>query len=124
MQDIRDGRKSIMEALYKRNEEGEIVARFNVYVQDPGFLERNYEPVPLKKSTMEIAARFRPPVEASAIAPKKSRPLLHPKAEEILERYMGDSLFLESPLLWLGREVLGQSAVNFPWCRIVPLNQI
>lgn len=58
LQSVRSGEKPIAEALYKINEEGETVARFDVYGMDPGFLEANYKPVELKPETTQVIADF------------------------------------------------------------------
>ncbi len=58
LQDIRNGKTTVAEALYTKNKKGETVARFDVYGMEPGFLERNYGSVTLKPETQDILAAF------------------------------------------------------------------
>ncbi|TVQ82005.1 MAG: hypothetical protein EA357_11030 [Micavibrio sp.] len=58
LQSIRDGKATAEEALYKTDDNGNSVARFDVYGMEPGFLDKNYDPVKLKPETQRIAAAF------------------------------------------------------------------
>jgi hypothetical protein len=58
LQDIRNGKTTIAEALYTKNKKGETVARFDVYGMEPGFLEKNYDSVTLKPETQERLKAF------------------------------------------------------------------
>lgn len=53
---IRKGEQTIEQALYKTDDKGNTVARFDVYGMEPGFLGNNYNPVTLKPQTAEIMA--------------------------------------------------------------------
>lgn len=61
LQNIRDGVASVKEALYKTQDDGSLVARFDIYGMEPDFLEKNYQPVTLKDSTTKIKSAFSAP---------------------------------------------------------------
>lgn len=58
LKSIRSGEKSIEDALYTKNEEGETITRFDIYGMDPGFLEANYKPVELQPAILQVIADF------------------------------------------------------------------
>ncbi|MEZ0260414.1 MAG: hypothetical protein ACAH80_05350 [Alphaproteobacteria bacterium] len=57
---ISNGKSSVEDALYAKNDKGQTVAKFDVYGMEPKFLENNYNPVQLKDSTRETQAAFKP----------------------------------------------------------------
>lgn len=61
LQSIRNGKATAEEALFEKDKKGKTVARFDVYGMMPGFLEDNYNPVPLKDSTRKASILFRMP---------------------------------------------------------------
>jgi len=61
LQSIRRGEKTIQEALYKQNDEGQTVARFDIYGMEPTFRDLNYKPVELKPETVEVLNSFKNP---------------------------------------------------------------
>jgi hypothetical protein len=58
--DIRAGTKTTADALYATDKEGKTVSKFDIYGMEPGFLEKNYDPVTLKAETQAVAAQFAP----------------------------------------------------------------
>jgi len=59
LQSIRKGEKTIQEALYKQNDDGQTVARFDIYGMEPGFRDANYMPVELTPGTREALDSFK-----------------------------------------------------------------
>ncbi len=51
---IRSGEQTIEQALYKTDDKGNTVAKFDVYGMEPKFLENNYNPVALKPETQAV----------------------------------------------------------------------
>ena len=58
LDDIRSGKATAEQALFKTDGSGNRVAKFDVYGMDPGFLEGNYKPVTLAPETEAVAERF------------------------------------------------------------------
>jgi len=58
LDDIRTGRKTAEDALFTTDAKGNLLARFDVYGMDPGFMEANYKPVTLSPETQAVAERF------------------------------------------------------------------
>ncbi|TVQ82006.1 MAG: hypothetical protein EA357_11035 [Micavibrio sp.] len=59
LQSVQDGTKTAEEALYKTDEKGKTVARFDVYGMEAGFLESSYNAVPPQPETQKIQDTLR-----------------------------------------------------------------
>jgi len=70
LQSIRDGKATTEEALYTTDDKGKTVARFDIYGMEPGFLEKNYDPVALKPETKVAGAAFAPAKKSAPKGPK------------------------------------------------------
>lgn len=68
---VAKGKATIEEALYAKNDKGQTVSKFDVYGMEPKFLENNYNPVPLKESTREAQAAFKPKRSGPCLIGKK-----------------------------------------------------
>ncbi len=66
LQSIASGKAKPEEALYEE-ENGQKIARFDVYGMMPDFLEENYRPVALKSETKTATAPFSPPSGPSGL---------------------------------------------------------
>lgn len=58
LQSIREGKTTAEEALYTTDDQGNTVAKFDIYGMEPGFLEGNYGNVPLKPETQKTQSAF------------------------------------------------------------------
>jgi len=58
--DVKAGVKTAAEALLTTNDKGALVSRFDVYGMEPGFLEKNYNPVSLKDTSLAAMATTQP----------------------------------------------------------------
>lgn len=56
---VREGRSAIEGALYEQKDDGSLISRFDVYGMDPGFCQANYNPTPLKMTTLTTQKEFR-----------------------------------------------------------------
>lgn len=59
LDDIRSGKETAETALFKTDKSGQRVTVFDVYGMDPGFLEKNYQPVTLKPEVQDTCERFK-----------------------------------------------------------------
>lgn len=81
LDDIAAGRKTATEALFvKSGKSGALRARFDIYGMEPGFVDANYQPVPLRLETCTLLGRPSPaapsnPASAGPSTPKSPRPV-------------------------------------------------
>lgn len=61
LQSVRDGKATAGTALYTIGQDGNPVAKFDVYGMAPKFLEENYKPVTLSEATHKTVQSFRKP---------------------------------------------------------------
>ena len=95
--DIRHGRASSSEALFKTNEDGKKVARFDVYGMDPGFCEANYSKVTIKPETNEIQHRMQSLLAQEPVQDLSVAKFSFPETEDITQQARTDqpSFYIE-----------------------------